>query len=180
MNRVLKAALFLLLLILPCSLVYAEDNYPDTLSNGDLVIVDGHMGTGFYADRTSVVVQKYEPPMYQIAINVVGVTFSEDYWKKHQTYIGGPSKIAWVATYQFRYNWNRKTISYFADNRWIDWNINRDNTWADGNPRIPYTAEVAFITAYKMRFFDKTMGYSPFLREYERVIPEEFYQQLGI
>lgn len=180
MNKVLKAALFLFLLILPCSLAYADENYPDTMYTGDLLLVDGHMGTGFYADRSSVVVQNYAPPMYQIAINLVGIRFSEDYWEKHHTYIGGPYKVEWVETCYFRYNWNRKAISYLADGRWLDWDINRNNTWAGGDPRIPNTAEVAFVTAYNMRFFDKTTGSRPDSRYRFRVINDELYQRLGI
>lgn len=39
-------------------------NYPTTLDNGNLVLVDGGMGVGRYADRTSVVVERYAPPDY--------------------------------------------------------------------------------------------------------------------
>ena len=64
--------------------------YPQTLDDGNLVAVDAHMGVAEYADRSSVVVQKYEPPDYQIAINIVAVQFSEDYFKAHQNYLHSP------------------------------------------------------------------------------------------
>lgn len=63
---------------------------------------------------------------------------------------------------------------------WKDWDINRDNSFADGQPLIPNTAEAAFVAAYNMRFFDDTEGYSPALKRSHRVIDEEFYERLGI
>ena len=50
-------------------------NYPGTLDGGNLVLVDGGMGVGYYADRSSVKVEQYAPPKYRLAINVVGVEF---------------------------------------------------------------------------------------------------------
>ena len=65
-------------------------NYPGTLDGGNLVLVDGGMGVGYYADRSSVQVEQYAPPKYQLAVNLVSVQFSDEYWRKHETYIGGP------------------------------------------------------------------------------------------
>ena len=36
------------------------------------------------------------------------------------------------------------------------------------------------VSAYKMRFYNTTMGYSPTLKRYFRVISEDFYRTLGI
>jgi hypothetical protein len=83
---------------------------------------------------------------------------------------------------QFRYNWDNKTVSWFSNRNdsWKKWNINRDNSFADGQPLIPNTAEAAFVAAYNMRFFDDTEGYSPALKKKRRVIDETFYERLGI
>ena len=65
------AVLFLGLFVFAASSV-AFANYPTYLNgNRDLILCDGHMGMGYYVDRTSLVVQKYEPPQYIIAVNVV-------------------------------------------------------------------------------------------------------------
>ena len=45
---------------------------------------------------------------------------------------------------------------------------------------IPFAAEVAFVSAYRMRFFDDKLGYSPVLKKYQRVIDEQLYFRLGI
>ena len=154
--------------------------YPATLDNGNLVWVDGGMGMGCYADRTSVVIEQYEPPNYQIAISVVSVSFSDEYWRQHETYVGGPYRIGKTFLLRFRYNWDRKSIAYIRRDYWQDWDINRDCSHADGNPLVPNAAEVAFVSAYNMRFFGDKTGYSPVLKRQRRVIDESLYQALGI
>ncbi len=145
------------------------------------MIVDGRMGYAQYVDRSSVAVQKYDPPNYQIAINVVSISFSNDYWRKHNTYVGGPYKVSNVRTSVFRYNWNHKLVSYLGrDGIWRDWDINRANSHADGDPLVPYTAETAFVAAYNMRFYNNAMGYNPVTKAKYRVINEGFYRTLGI
>ncbi len=173
---------FLLILLISSVTCFAEDMYPPTLKNRTLILVDGGMGVGQYADLTSVEVQEYEPPFYQIAINVIPVTFSDEYWRAHETYIGSPCTYGEPSTCFFRYDWNSKSIFFYSDyqNSWISWDINRDYSHADGDPLIPYTAETAFIAAYQMRFFGDTMGYRPVLKKYQRVIREDFYRQFGI
>ncbi len=170
-------------LLLMMSAVAFANIYPAALDNGMLVLVDGGMGVGRYADRSSVSVERYEPPFYQIAINVVPVTFSDDYWRQHDTYVGGPYTIGEAYTLHFRYYWGSKSVSFrwhsWGDG-WRDWDINRDNSHAEGEPLIPYTAEVAFVSAYNIRFFDGKTGYSPVLKGHRRVIDESLYRVLGI
>ncbi len=162
--------------------VQAQQMYPSTLENGNLVCVDGHMGVGTYADRTSVVVQRYDPPNYQIAINLVYVTFDESYFRSAGgTYVGAPYYISGTTTSHFRYNWNNKFISFLNRNGvWRDWNINKDNSHADGDPLVPHAAEVAFVSAYNIKFFGNKKGYSPILKKEYRVISDEFYRTLGV
>ena len=177
MMRSVMLALWALLLLSAAALA---NPYPATLDNGNLVLVDGGMGVGRYADRTSVAVERYAPPNYQIAINLVMVTFSEDYWRQHKSYIGGPYSIGDVFTVRFRYHWGRKSIAYQSRNQWQDWDINRDYSHAEGAPMIPNTAEVAFVSAYNMKFFGDKTGYSPVLKQQRRIIDESLYRALGI
>jgi len=87
MQGKLNVWLLVMLLLLPSAAGQAGSMYPDTLGNGNYVCVDGGMGVGTYVDRSSVVVQQYNPPNYQIAINVVRIAFSDEYWRMHETYI---------------------------------------------------------------------------------------------
>jgi len=177
MMRTVMLALWALLLLSAAALA---NPYPATLDNGNLVLVDGGMGVGRYADRKSVAVERYAPPNYQIAINLVMVTFSEDYWRQHKSYIGGPYSIGDVFTVRFRYHWGRKSIAYQSRNQWQDWDINRDYSHAEGAPMIPNTAEVAFVSAYNMKFFGDKTGYSPVLKQQRRIIDESLYRALRI
>ena len=149
-------------------------NYPGTLDGGNLVLVDGGMGVA------SVQVEQYAPPKYQLAVNLVSVQFSDEYWRKHETYIGGPYTKGDSFTLKFRYNWDRKVISYQRGETWLDWDVNRDYCHAEGDPMIPFAAEVAFVSAYNMRFFNDKLGYSPVLKQHRRVIDEQLYFRLGI
>ncbi len=175
----LKITMLTVAALLLSSVAFA-DPYPATLDNGNLVLVDGGMGVGRYADRTSAVVEQYEPPNYQITISLVSVTFSDEYWRQHETYVGGPYRIGKSYLLRFRYNWDRKSIAYIRGNHWQDWDINRDYSHADGDPLIPNAAEVAFVSAYNMRFFGEKTGYSPVLKRQRRVIDESLYRALGI
>ena len=67
-------ALLISTLLLTFSISLASSIYPPYL-NGDinLKLIDGHMGTGYYYDSTSVVNMLYNPPYYQIAVNVAVV-----------------------------------------------------------------------------------------------------------
>ncbi len=172
-----KLLLIVVLMTMMMAVVFsAEANYPDTMNNGNLVLVDAGMGGATYVDRSSVAVQRYEPPFYQIAINTVHIRFSDDYWTKHKTYVGGPYKVSSMRTALFRYNWNRKQVSYLhRDGIWRDWDINENHCHADGDPLVPNSAEAAFVAAYNMRFYNNIKDHDG-----HRVINEDFYRTLGI
>ena len=177
-RHTLTATLTMVLILL--SAVAFANPYPATLDNGNLVLVDGGMGVGRYADRSSVAVERYAPPDYQIAISMVSVTFSDEYWRSHGTYVGGSYKVGEPFTLHFRYNWDRKSVTYIRGERWQDWDTNHDYSHAEGEPLIPNAAEVAFVSAYNMRFFGDKTGYSPVLKRQRRIIEDSLYQVLGI
>lgn len=154
--------------------------YPATLDDGNLVLVDGGMGVGKYADRSSVVAERYAPPDYQLAIRIVPVVFSEEYWRAHRDYLGSPYTVGEPFSLRFRYNWDRRTVAYERGGRWHDWDVNRDYSHAEGDPLIPRAAEAAFVSAYNTRFFGDKTGYSPVLKRERRVIDEGLYRALGL
>ena len=176
MRNYLKIQCFVLLIMtLFSASAFASKLYPQTLEDGNLVLVDCQMGLGRYADRSSVVVQEYAPPQYQIAINVVHISFSEDYFRQHKTYVGAPYTIIGTSLFQFRYDWDQKIVYRYSkrDDTWKMWDIHRFNSHGGGNPLIPNTAEVAFVTAYNMRFYDDP-------KDPHHVISEKLYALLGI
>ena len=178
--KLTKLAMATLLILALLSVVTNANPYPATLDSGNLVLVDGGMGVGKYADRSSVVVERYAPPNYQIAIHVIPVTFSEDYWREHNTYVGSPYRMGEPFLIRFRYNWDRKMIAHERRGSWQDWDINHDYSHDEGDPLIPCAAEVAFVSAYHMEFFGDKMGYSPVLKKQRRVIDDNLYRALGM
>ena len=82
---------FFTLLLLAFASV-ASANYPYYLNgNSDYVRVDGHMGTAWYIDKTSLVNQMYAPPYYKLAINVV--TAKSAVGDENDFYNGGEGEI---------------------------------------------------------------------------------------
>ncbi|WP_296828982.1 hypothetical protein [uncultured Megasphaera sp.] len=54
--------------------------FPPTLYDNDqIVLVYGHMGHGTYVDKTSVVVEYYNPPYYKLAANVLTYNAEKGY-----------------------------------------------------------------------------------------------------
>ena len=139
----------------------------DTLDGGNLIRVDGFHGYGIYAVRSSVDVELYNPPYYRIKINTITVN-------------DNTGQRGNINTYTFSYNWNNKTLAYLSHqkNEWVNWDINHEYSHAEGDPMIPHLAEVAFVSAYKIKFYGNmstnTYGY------WHRVISDKFYQYLGI
>ena len=120
----------------------AGEIYADHL-NGDpnFILVDGHMSSAWYIDRSSLVVQKYAPPQYIIAVNVITVN----------NYERGNRSISKVTTMRFLYNWNTKDM-------FIDRDLN--NNWRHLRPNEPWSdtgivrpaGEMAFYLAYNLKF----------------------------
>ena len=157
------------------STAFAESSYPQTLENGNLVLVDGGMGVGYYADKSSVSVDKYAPPFYELSIDILPINFSDKYYRENETYIGGPYVTGEIFRLYFKYNWDTKTVFHKNDKIWKVWDINRSYSHAEGNPMIPYAAEVAFVWAYNLKFFGNVTGADGY-----RVIDESLYDALGI
>ncbi len=156
--------------------------YPDTLGNGDLIIVTGHMGAATYAVKSSVAVEEYNPPYYKISIDIITYSFSEDYYRKTGTYVGGPYKLHLKQRMTFFYNYESKDVHYYDEKRntWKYWDIRVNHSNAEGWPLIPNTAEVAFVSAYNMRFFGDEKYYSPILKQHLQIINGRIYDLLGV
>ena len=168
-------ALFAGLAVL-CIAVVANANYP-TYLNGDrnLILCDGHMGVAWYVDRNSLVVQKYDPPQYIIAVNVV--TASSAYNDENDFYNGGRGKITKVATMRFFYNWDLREM--YIDTTGKDgWRyLNPNGSWAETGVSMP-AGEIAFYLAYKMRFYGSKSFYNSFLKKYISPYGDEFYSKI--
>ena len=121
----------------------ASSIYADYL-NGDpnFILVDGHMSTAWYVDRTSLVVQQYAPPKYIIAVNVITVN----------NYERGNRTISKVTTMRFLYNWQTKNmfIDRALNNNWRY--LRANGPWSETGIVMP-AGEMAFYLAYNMKFY---------------------------
>ena len=139
-------------------------------------------GGATYAVKSSVSVEEYNPPNYKISIDIVTYNFSDDYYRKTGTYVGGPYKLHLKRRMTFFYNYQSKDIHYFdaKSNNWKYWDIKVRHSNAEGYLLIPNIAEVAFISAYKMRFFSDAYYYSPILKENLQITSKRIYELLGV
>jgi len=119
----------------------AYSGYPEHL-NGDpnFILVDAHMGTGWYLDRSSLYVESYNPPQYIIVVNVCTVP-------KAST---GNINITKVQTMRFSYNWD---LGRMYIGRYNYWSYLRPNgPWSETGVSMP-AGEMAFFLAYNLRFY---------------------------
>lgn len=125
-------------------MVFAYNPYPQYL-NGDpnFILCDGHMGVGFYVDKSSLNVEKYEPPQYIIAVNVVSVEDADQ----------GNINISNVKTYRFFYNYDLRKMYVDRDGS-SNWRyLSPDGSWAETGVVMP-AGEKAFELAYRMNFYN--------------------------
>lgn len=156
----------------------ANADYP-TYLNGDrnLIFCDGHMGTAWYVDRRTLVVQKYEPPQYIIAINLV--TAQSAYGNVVNFYDNGKGKITNVQTIRFFYNWDLREM--YVDRTGTDeWKyLLPHGSWAETGIFQP-AGETAFYLAYKMKFYGSKSFYDTFLKKSHPVYlySDSFYEKI--
>lgn len=127
-------------------------------------MVAGHQGIAWYVDRSSLNVQKYAPPQYIIAINVVSAESADG--TEWSLYRGGAGKITGVKTYRYFYNWDRREM--YIDSTGRDgWRYVKPlGSWAETGLLVP-TGEMAFALAYNLRFYGSRAGFD-----------DEFYDRI--
>ena len=121
----------------------AYDPYPNHLGGDDnYILVDGHMGVAWYLDRSSLYVEKYEPPQYIIAVNVCQVNGADR----------GNTAISRVLTERFFYNWDLRQMYVDRDGS-SNWRyLDPNGSWVATGIVMP-AGEMAFYLAYDMRFY---------------------------
>lgn len=151
-------------------------DYPAYL-NGDrnLILCDGRRGVAWYVDRTSLVVQKYEPPEYIIAVDVL--TAESAIGNEDDFYNGGRGKITERRTMRFFYNWDLRQM-YAGKAGADDWRfIPPTGPWAARGIAMP-AGEIAFYLAYHMRFYGSRQFYDEVLKRDVDVFTDNFYTGL--
>ena len=173
MKRMAVMLIGLFVLALP---VVTSANYA-TYLNGDrnFILCDGHMGTAWYVDSSSLVVQRYEPPQYVIAVNVV--TARSAVGDEDDFYSGGRGVMTDVRTMRFLYDWDACAMYAWNDAE-MDWYyLPPGGSWAETGITMP-AGEIAFYLAYHMKFYGSKPFYNAFLKRDVAVYNDEFYARI--
>ena len=162
------AGFIMLMLMMITSVVFAYKPYPMHLGDdSNFVLCDGHMGTAWYVDKSSLIVQKYAPPQYIIAVNVVTVDRADE----------GNTDVGSVRTYRFFYNYDLRKM-YVDYNGGSNWHyLEPQGSWAETGVRMP-AGELAFAIAYNLKFYGGKSWYNEFLHRSTVVFKDDFYDRL--
>lgn len=114
--------------------------------DANYIMCDGHMGTGYYLDRSSLVVQQYKPPVYRIAVNVVTVPDADI----------GHTDITDVRTFQFLYNYDERNMYIRSNAQWRY--LPPKGSYADTGIVLP-AGEMSFYIAYGIPFYGRMAGF---------------------
>ena len=136
--------------------------------NGDphYPMVWGHTQTAKYIDKTSLNVQKYDPPYYVIA---VAVFYAPD---------GGYGTMNAYHVERFYYDIDCREMYYYnhhGNGNWIYFHPTYSFT-ENGERRD--TGEAAFYIAYRMKFYGARKWKNDYNDEYSDVFSNDFYDKL--
>ena len=147
--------LVLLLIIFIGVSNYAHAEYPVYLrGDTNFILCGGHMGYGEYVDKSSLVVQEYNPPIYRIAVNVLTVKDADR----------GKTAVSSIKTQYYKYDWDnrRMYVIWPSDNKYHY--ISPVGSMAETGHF--FAGEMAFYIAYHMKFYGGQKWYHPKSGEY--------------
>ncbi|EEQ48876.1 hypothetical protein HMPREF0908_0904 [Selenomonas flueggei ATCC 43531] len=124
-------------------------DYPNYLwGNKNFILCGAHMGYASYIDKTSLVVEEYNPPIYKLAIREIHVPEADR----------GNIEPSGSGTAHFMYNWESRRMYWwdFRDNEWRY--IPPVGTMAETGHY--FDGEMAFYLAYNMKFYGGQQWYS--------------------
>ena len=171
MKRIIMLLVGISMLVLPAAV---SANYPMYL-NGDrnFIRCDGHMGTAWYVDASSLNVLRYEPPEYVIAVDVV--TARSAVGDEDDFYSGGRGVMTDVRTMCFAYNWDDRAMYVKDGDGWHF--LLPTGSWAETGITMP-AGEIAFYLAYRMKFYGRRSQYYAYLDRSVAIYEDAFYARI--
>ncbi len=148
----LKALILgLLLTVLPSSMAFAE--YPTYLKgNRSYILCGGHMGVGWYLDKSSLVVKESNAPHYLIAVDVVEVANAD----RDQTRITHRNNL------RYSYEWDQRKMYRFLDGKW--YYIPPVGSMAQTGHE--FSGEMAFYIAFNKKFYGGRKWWDPYTNRF--------------
>lgn len=186
MKRKAIALLIILLVMNFMSVAFAIDDEKYFKGDKNYILCGAGMGAGFFVDRNSLKVEKYDPPIYILSIDILDAgyyfmdrsksrlhrrhtdRFMYDY-SKREMYLytpDGGNDMKW--RYENNYRSNTEKL-----NKKIDWNsqwtyVDPDVYYGEGAV-FPTAGEIAFALAYGIKFHGNKY----------RAFQGDFYDRIG-
>ena len=136
--------------------------------NHNIPLIWGHMDTGWFLDRTSIVCEEYNPPCYTLAANVIVVNNANQ----------GNTDIYKVHTIRLFYNYNDLKMYVDRNPNASDWRYLKP-TGSNAESGMPmYMGEAMFYVSYGKRFYGSRKWYNSFLKKHIEVFSDKFYEKL--
>lgn len=149
-------SMFIMLRIMMFSTTCFASLYEDLKNNPNYIYYGGG-GTGisFFMDKSSLIVNKYEPPIYIIAF--ISMNYSAGFTKSGVPETVHP-KVVW---YKYNYNLRRMYLGKPNIDGTFSWEyIDTKNTNIDSALNsIIAGGEIAFYIAYNMSFYNKPVTF---------------------
>lgn len=150
MKKILSMLIFALVmlssLLANTASAYEFQNY--LWGNKNFIMCGAHMGCAAYIDKSSIVIEKYNPPVYKLAFIVVWVPNIDK----------GNSTPAQSNVYHYYYNWDQRCMYEQRTN----------GTWRYIPPVGSlaqtghfFLGEMAFYIAYNKKFYGGREWYDP-------------------
>lgn len=153
----LKKQIFLLVsccvfLFIGSSIARAE--YPNYLQgNRNYLLCGGHMGCGWYLDKTSLVVQQANHPNYLLTVDVVEVANADR----------GNTTITSRNNCRYSYDEKQKKMYSFWDDKWHY--VEPVGSMAQTGHE--FSGEMAFYIAFHKKFYGGRKWWDPYTNKYE-------------
>ena len=138
---IISMLLYILLDFGKC-LALSEGYFPDYIGdNRNFLFCFARMESAFYLDKTSIVIQKYDPPIYTIAVNLVQVANDD-------------IQLRDVKTIYFMYKLKPRSMFVPKNESWHHLSaVYKDESMENNDIEFVRAGEMAFYIAYKMKFY---------------------------
>ena len=119
-----------------------EGCFPDYIGNDrNFLLCTARLECAFYIDKKSLVIQKYDPPIYTLAVNLVQVANDD-------------AQLRDVKTIYFMYKLKPRSMFVLKDGSWHHLSAVYEYELIDNiDIELTRAGEMAFYIAYKMKFY---------------------------
>lgn len=169
LKKIISALLFAILVVfagMTCRAAEVNSNYLN--GNKNFPMIDWKQGVSSFLDKSSLVCERYDPPYYILAVNVLYVDHADK----------GNTTPNVIRTFRIFYNYNKTEMyNITKDKRGLTTSYYIDPNGCEAQKSVVMPAgEAAFYLCYNLKFYGTL--YQKFGNEYYPVFSDEFYDHL--